>query len=108
MDTGISPSGTGHVHRLPFDRSNHLFERALDRIESRLDLPAMEVRPVISDRDFDAPHESLLLVMKQVSQLRASECTRGAGHRFPWPASRSVQGKRKKQIAFPTCTQLTH
>ena len=52
---------------------------------------------------------TLELVMKQVDQLRALECcTCGAGHRFPWPASRTVQGRRQKPIACPTRTQLIH
>src|SRR5260370_10979985 len=34
--------------------------------------------------------------------------TRGAGHRFPWPASRTVQRRRRKSIACPTCTQFIH
>src|SRR5260370_18598179 len=51
----------------------------------------------------------LALVTKQVGQLRVLECcTRGAGHRFPWPASGTVEGRRQKPIACPTCTQLTH
>src|SRR6266849_6578025 len=44
-----------------------------------------------------------------MGQLHASECcTRGAGHRFPWPASRTVPGRRQKPIACPTRTQLIH
>jgi hypothetical protein len=46
--------------------------------------------------------------MEQVDQLRALECcTCGAGHRFPWPASRTVQGRRQKPIACSTPTQST-
>jgi hypothetical protein len=51
--------------------------------------------------------EYLGIVMKQVWQLRALKyANRGAGHRFPWPARLTVQGRRQKTIACPTRTQF--
>ncbi len=57
MDAGIRPAGPLHVGRAAQQRGSRLTERALDRAQARLNLPAVILRAVVRQHELDLTPE---------------------------------------------------
>jgi len=60
MDAGIRPAGAVHHDFLLRDLAECRMQRALDSRQAGLELPAMEISPLIGDGKFEIAHSAVL------------------------------------------------